>query len=254
MSHRYKLASILLSAGLVMAACGNAGENNESDESSEGSGQSTEQTSSEESSDDESKDDSEANKDKEGDSDEDTSNDSGDGEENNTSDDNAGGNTNNSSTDAITQDDINHDTQGAVEAAKENFDGKLTQIELDQDNGQWMYKVDLEQNTEEYEVELSIEDLSVINESSETDEDEDSEDQFEYGDAVPAEEAVQTAIDEAGGSGLIEEWSLDKDDGNLEYEIELKNTDNGDADIKINAESGDVIETDFDNNNEDDDD
>lgn len=254
MSYRYKLASVLLSAGLVMAACGNGGENEEESAGNSGeneeTGQNTEQSSSEENSE-ESVDETSPDEEMD-DSNDDGSSGDGNDSEDNASGDNSGEGSGGSSSDTIVQDDISHNAQEAVDTARESFDGELIQVELDHDDGQWVYKVDMEQGSEEYEVKLSVEDLSVVNESTETDDDDDSEDQFEYSEAVTAEDAVQTAIDEAGGNGEIEGWSLDKDDGSLEYEIELKNTDNGDADIKINAESGDVIETDFDNDDGDD--
>ncbi len=247
-THKYKLASVLLSAGLIMAACGNGGDSSENTEPSDETAQENENSGGDDNTGDTSPDEEmDENNEVDG-------GDSGNDSESDTSGDTSGGESNSSSNDTITQDGITHDAQGAVDTAKESYDGKLIQVELDHDEGQWVYKVDMEQDTEEYEIKLSVEDLSVINESTETDDDKDSEDQFEYSEAVPAEEAVQTAIDEAGGNGEIEGWSLDKDDGNLEYEIELKNTENGDADIKINAESGDIIETDFDNDNDDNDD
>lgn len=228
MSHRFKLAGVLLSAGLIMAACGG------DEDGTEGNGDA------EDTSADEGMENMEENNE-----------DAGGG--NDTSDGQSDG-SGSSSSETISQEDINHDAREAVDAAMENYDGKLIQVELDHDDGQWVYKVDMEQDSEEYETRLSVDDLSVINEQTETDDDKDSEDQFEYGDAIPAEDAVQTAIDEAGGSGEIEGWSLDRDDGALEYEIELRNTDNGDADITIDAESGEVTGTDYDNDDGDDDD
>ncbi|WP_017547642.1 PepSY domain-containing protein [Salinicoccus carnicancri] len=225
MSHRFKLAGILLSAGLIMAACGGDGEdpggNGDAEDTSADEGMQNMEEDNE---------------------------DAGGG--NDTSDDQPDS-SGSSSSETISQEDINHEAREAVDAAMENYDGRLTQIELDHEEGQWVYKLDMEQNSEEYETSLSVDDLSVINEQAETDDDKDSEDQFEYGDAMTAEEAVQTAIDEAGGSGDIEGWSLDRDDGALEYEIELKNTDDGDADITIDAESGEVTSTDYDNGDDD---
>ncbi|WP_411843260.1 PepSY domain-containing protein [Salinicoccus sp. HZC-1] len=267
MEHRYKLASVVLSAGIVIAACGNGGEdggenaeNTEStevdqvveDSGSEGNSEgeaTTEDSSSEGNTEnDESVDD--AGADEAMSDSEEVSEGNGDDGGSNASKDQSGEEADGSSGDTITQEDISHDAKEAVDAAEEIFEGELIQVELDNEDNQWVYKVDLEQDSEEHEVLLSIDDLSVVNESTDTDDDDDTEDQFNYEDALPAEEAVQTAIGEAGGNGEIEGWSLDKDDGTLEYEIELKNTDNGDADIKIDAESGDILE----NESDDDDD
>lgn len=258
MSYKYKLASVLLSTGLIMAACGSDGEEEEEEstdnmESSEETEQGTDTSSSEGSSgNDENVDDTSPDEETD-ESDEIQNDDEEDNAESNTSDDKSEKDSGSSSNDTVSQDDIKHEAQEAVDKAKESFDGKLIKVGLDHDENQWVYKVDLEQETEDYEAKLSVEDLSVINESIETDDDKDSEDQFEYSQAVPAEEAVQTAIEEAGGSSEIEGWELDKDDGRLEYKIELKNTDGDDVDIKIDGESGEVIETDSDKNDDGDD-
>src|SRR5699024_11649210 len=111
---------------------------------------------------------------------------------------------------------LGYRTEDADSAAQENFDGELVELELDEDNNEWVYKVNLENDTEEYEAELSAEDLSVLNEETETDEDNNTEDQFSYGDAIPHDEAVQTALDEAGGER--EGWTVDKDDGEVKYD------------------------------------
>jgi uncharacterized membrane protein YkoI len=100
----------------------------------------------------------------------------------------------------------------------------------------------MESESEEYEVKLSVDDLSVVEEQTESDDDFDTDEHFSYGEAVPAEEAVQTAMDETNGE--LEGWTLDRDDGQLQYEVDMKNGDNGDSDVTINAENGEIVGTD----------
>ncbi|WP_271397454.1 PepSY domain-containing protein [Salinicoccus roseus] len=206
MEKRYKLASALLSASLVMAACGGADENPDSSEVDEVVEENEEFASTEEST-----------------------------EESNSQ-------SSGSTGDTIAPEDLNHDAEEAVNAASENFDGELVEVELDNEDGQWLYKVDMESESEEYEAKLSVDDLSVVEEQTESDDDFDTDEHFSYGDAVPAEEAVQTAMDETNGE--LEGWTLDKDDDQLQYEVDMKNGDNEDSDVTINAENGEIVETD----------
>ncbi|MCC4723717.1 PepSY domain-containing protein [Salinicoccus sp. RF5] len=206
MEKRYKLASALLSASLVMAACGGADENPDSSEVDEVVEENEEFASTEESTEESS------------------------------------GQSSGSTGDTIAPEDINHDAEEAVNAASENFDGELVEVELDNEDGQWLYKVDMESESEEYEAKLSVDDLSVVEEQTESDDDFDTDEHFSYGDAVPAEEAVQTAMDETNGE--LEGWTLDKDDDQLQYEVDMKNGDNEDSDVTINAENGEIVETD----------
>lgn len=206
MEKRYKLASALLSASLVMAACGGADENPDSSEVDEVVEENEEFASTEEST-----------------------------EESNSQ-------SSGSTGDTIAPEYLNHDAEEAVNAASENFDGELVEVELDNEDGQWLYKVDMESESEEYEAKLSVDDLSVVEEQTESDDDFDTDEHFSYGDAVPAEEAVQTAMDETNGE--LEGWTLDKDDDQLQYEVDMKNGDNGDSDVTINAENGEIVETD----------
>lgn len=218
MEKRYKLASALLSASLVMVACGGADENPDSANVDEVVEENEEFASEEESAEDSTEDTTEAS--------------SEESDEQSTE----------GSSDTIAPEDINHDVGEAVDAASENFDGELVEVELDNEDDQWIYKVDMESESEEYEVRLSVDDLSVVDEQKENDDDFDTDEHFSYGDAIPAEEAVQTAMDETNGE--LEGWTLAKDDGQLEYEVDMKNGDNGDADVTINAESGEMMEMD----------
>ncbi|CAM2909748.1 PepSY domain-containing protein [Salinicoccus roseus] len=214
MENRYKLASVLMSASLVMAACGGADENPDSADVDEVVEENEEFSSTEESAEESTEESTEE----------------------------SSGQSSGSTGDTIAPEDINHDAEEAVDAASENFDGELVEVELDDEDNQWIYKVDMESESEEYEVKLSVDDLSVVEEQTESDDDFDTDEHFSYGDAVPAEEAVQTAMDETNGE--LEGWTLDRDDGQLQYEVDMKNGDNGDSDVTINAENGEIVETD----------
>ncbi|WP_020006873.1 PepSY domain-containing protein [Salinicoccus albus] len=246
MKYGNRLAGALLSAALITAACGGGASDESEDTEQETDAPADEDPVVE---DDSSGDDSDTGDESTtGGTEESTdeaSSDSSDGDDTPTdSEDSDAATPSDGSSDTIGIEEINHDARGAVDAAMEEFDGELVGLELDNEDNQWVYEVDLQNESEEYSATLSVDDLSIVNEETDSDDDQDTGDQFTYGNAVPAEEAMQTALDEAGGE--IEGFSLDMDDGQMEYDIELKNTDNGEADILIAAESGDIIETDYD--------
>lgn len=259
-NHKYKLATLVLSTGLLLGACG-GGEGEEqppeeqsddttveetedtsaTEEDTESSEGSPDSTSEEETSGDAA--------DSEGAVEDDSGDGTGgsdDGETDASGEDSesTGGSSESSdSTGVAVLDELGSTPEEAVSAAQENFEGELVELELDDNRGEWFYNVHLENESEEYEADLSADDLSVSNEETESDEDNDTEDQFSYGDAIPHDEAAQTALDEVGGE--LGGWTLDKDDGQLEYDVEVTNSDNGnDTDVTINAESGEVIEVD----------
>lgn len=251
--HKYKLATLVLTTGIFLSACGDGGEeeaqapeeeNTETsvEETGESTDDTTEDSSTEEDTAEEGTDDTtddtsgESTDDTEDttDSTDDTSTDGTDTAEDSESTDATG---------VAVLDQLGSTPDEAVSAAQENFDGDLVELELDQEGGDWVYNVSMENESEEYEVRLLADDLSIMNEQTENNDDSDMNDGFAYEDAIPHEEAVQTAIDEVGGE--LEGWTLDRDDGQLEYDVEMVNTDSGnDMDVTINAESGEVIETD----------
>lgn len=230
--HKYKLATLVLSTGLILGACGDAGEDEvvapEEDEAVEESGTTDESETTNEGEEDDSADDLVEDE-------EESTDDAGEEAEEGTGTDEPTG--------VAVLDQLGSTPEEAVSAAQENFDGELVELGLDQEDGEWVYKVKLENDSEDHETKMLTEDLSVLEEETEVDDDNDPDDRFAYEDAIPHDEAVSAAMDEAGGE--LEEWTLEKDDGQLEYEVELNSTDLGDdAEVKINAESGEIIEVD----------
>ena len=63
------------------------------------------------------------------------------------------------------------------------------------------------------------------------------------------EKAIQIA--EKAVNGKVYNFETDEDDGQVEYELELM-TDHGEVEIEINARSGEIIEIDYDDFDDDD--
>lgn len=126
----------------------------------------------------------------------------------------------------------------AIEAAQDRFDGILEEISYEEDDGAYYYEVKLESKNEEYEVKLSADNLSVVEEERE---DENSERGFKRLQAaheeaiISLEDAKQIAAEAVNSE--IDEWKYDADDFKYEFEV-------GGNEVKINAKTGDVTEID----------
>lgn len=214
---KIKVTSLLLALSLTLAACSNNEETTNNENTEDNSTEQTETT-------------SESNDD--------------DSDDNNSSDTNNESSSNESNTnDELDMSQFDTSIEDAIEEARSKFDGELTDIGVSTKNNQYVYKIELENDTEEYEVSLDVNDLSVVKEETEKEDDPEDNDYFNYKDLVKVEDAIETAKKEVDGK--VEEWSTDFDDGKLYYEISIiQDSDNEDVDVIIDAYTGDFVEID----------
>ena len=211
MNTKFKITSLLIAASLTLAACGNDNNEETTNQSESKQTETTESTSDNKS------------------------------ENDNSSIDNT--NTSSSSeSDELDMASFSKSIEDAIEEAKSRFDGQLTDIGVSKENNQYVYKIELESDTEEYEVSLDVNDLSVVKEETEAEDDENDNKYFNYSDLVKVEDAIQTAKDNVNGK--VTEWSTDFDDGNLYYEIEIVQDNGNNVDVKVDAYTGDFVESD----------
>ena len=211
MNTKFKITSLLIAASLTLAACGNDNNEKTTDQSESNQTETTESTSDNKS------------------------------ENDNSSNDNT--NTSSSSeSDELDMASFSKSIEDAIEEAKSRFDGQLTDIGVSKENNQYVYKIELESDTQEYEVSLDVNDLSVVKEETEAEDDENDNKYFNYSDLVKVEDAIQTAKDNVNGK--VTEWSTDFDDGNLYYEIEIVQDNGNNVDVKVDAYTGDFVESD----------
>lgn len=144
----------------------------------------------------------------------DDSNDDNSGSEESSSD--SSGN----SSEAIAIDDVNLSPEDAIEIAQGEFDGNLHEVQLDQDRGDWVYKIDLRSADEEAEVTINQETEEVVDVRTDSEGDDDEEEILDYSSVSSIDEAFEVASSDAGG-GDISEWTLSMDDGKAEYDIDL---------------------------------
>lgn len=134
----------------------------------------------------------------------------------------------------------------AVDTAKEEYtDYDLKSVSYEEENGDYLYKVELFKENEEVEVAIDPIDGQVVKKEEDTDDD---------GDDMALDEAyldqVETyladALDDANqdGSYYIDEWKLEIDDGRpvLEAEIYYEETNQEAYSYKIDPENGEILE------------
>lgn len=211
MNTKFKITSLLIAASLTLAACGNDNNEETTNQSESKQTETTEST-----------------------SDNKSENDNSSNENSNNASSNEG--------DELDMASFSKSIEDAIDEAKSRFDGQLTDIGVSKENNQYVYKIELESDTEEYEVSLDVNDLSVVKEETEAEDDDDDNKYFNYSDLVKVEDAIQTAKDNVNGK--VKEWSTDFDDGNLYYEIEIVQDNGNDVDVKVDAYTGGFVESD----------
>jgi len=136
------------------------------------------------------------------------------------------------------------DSNRAIEIAKGAFAGRVTELELDEDDGRLIYEIELRTGTEKAEIEIDaytgeILVIEIENDNSNKYKFKSQDDQTVIG----AEEAITIAKNKF--DGRVTELQLDKEDGRLIYEIELISG-NKEAELEINAYTGEIISIEID--------
>lgn len=179
---KIKIISLLLSSGMVLAACGQDDGSNEHSKKTDDQ-KPTEQKQSG-----------------------DTSNTSQTGKNNH----------------AIKLNDIKTSPEDAVKTAKKEYQGEVKEISFEKEQGKWAYKVDLQKQGEEAEVVIDDNNAKVINQSTEKEDDYNKEKSFEYKDFKPYKEVIKTAQDKFAGDIHEWSLSKDDDQGKFVYDIDLE--------------------------------
>ncbi|MES5812841.1 PepSY domain-containing protein [Mammaliicoccus sciuri] len=204
---KYKILSLLLSAGIVLAACGNSDDDN-NDKKDNQNDEKTEQTTKENSNDNQNTDDDQS-------SDKATEN-------------------------TVKWDDVKVSPEDAVKAAQKESKGELKDLSFEKETGDWSYKVELVDGTNENKVLINADDKSVTNVEKEQEDSDDNDQTFKLSDVAKFEDALKVAQDKAKGD--IKEWSLSEDNGKLVYSIELKEGNKESTEFTIDAKSKEILE------------
>ncbi|MDQ0231411.1 PepSY domain-containing protein [Metabacillus malikii] len=138
--------------------------------------------------------------------------------------------------------------EDAKKAALTEVDGIVEEIELERHNGQSYYDVEVDKDNRDYDIKVDAQTAKVIQMDERVDDDHDDD-----RDDVASKEVQKAIITEKEAieiaqtkiKGDLIEIELDEDDGGYEYEMEFK-TSKGEADITIDAETKEVIELEYD--------
>ncbi|RLL43634.1 hypothetical protein D8M04_11970 [Oceanobacillus piezotolerans] len=128
----------------------------------------------------------------------------------------------------------------AQEIALAEVEGTIDHVDLEEDDGRVFYEVEVKVNDGEYEIYIDAFSGKVL--FSEVDRD-DVERKQATNDLLTHDEVI--AIAEKAVNGTVKELELDEDDNRYEYEVELR-TENGEAEVVIDAVTGDIFEKELD--------
>ncbi|HCE12984.1 PepSY domain-containing protein [Enterococcus sp.] len=129
-------------------------------------------------------------------------------------------------------------------------DAVVTSLELDTTFGNYFYKIEGVDDTNEYELTIDAETKAVSDERTEKlDADEQNgvkkaEDQLNTQDLLSLTEISDIAVQEVGG-GEATDWDLDKEMNVTYWEVKVQEG-NTKTNVKINAQTGEVLETEID--------
>ena len=171
--------------------------------------------------------------------------------------------------------------QQAVDKALKEFEGTVTDVEYDEDDGVYYYDVEIENGNDDFEVKLNAEDLSIIEQDLERDDDDndrdddrDDEESDDDDNEVKAAEKSSSQSAENNGStklsdvfkddkaaeaieaahknfdGILEGVSYEEDDGVYYYEVKLENK-NEEYEVKLKADDLSVLEEEHDDGDSD---
>ena len=116
---------------------------------------------------------------------------------------------------------------------------QIQKVDYDKDSGDWTYEITGVSENREYEVEINAVSGAIIK----VDEDDVDDDAYlAFDTIITPEEAIEiakTALAEE--AAVLEGWELDVDDNRTKYDIEFEGSN---RDVKLDAETGEVIEID----------
>ncbi|MGO1770703.1 MAG: PepSY domain-containing protein [Microbacterium sp.] len=136
--------------------------------------------------------------------------------------------------------------EDALDTAQSGFDGQLAEIAFDWQRDRYAYTVELVSDSDEYEVRVDAESGETFDERTEAIESDDADEtQREVVDVdavVSWDDALATALDAQDGS--VSEWKLEGTERGSQYQFDIETGSGDDAEVTIDAETGDLLETD----------
>ena len=126
--------------------------------------------------------------------------------------------------------------------ALQEVNGVIEGIELEREANTALYEVDIEKDHIDYDLHIDAYSGEIY--SVDRDDDGDDDDNFINNKNIISQ-ADAIAIAEKAANGKVVEIERDEDDGLLKYDVELR-TDRGEAEVEIDAATGNVLEVELD--------
>lgn len=140
----------------------------------------------------------------------------------------------------------------AKAAALKAVEGKVDDVDLERRNGQTFYEVEIDRKGNDAVVRLDAYTGKIVAVLNDDDDDNYTTGTVAAGSKevkLTAAQASSIALKQVGG-GRVTKVELDHDDGRYVYEVELR-TDQGEADVDVDADTGKVLKFDQDFDDED---
>ena len=124
---------------------------------------------------------------------------------------------------------------------KEN-DVKFLKVKFERDDGRYVYDIDFYKGYVEYDYEINAESGKIISYDNDIEDDLFEAERIEKTaeGIISREEAIEKALEKAGGNAVLVKIELDRDDGRIVYEGELRDG-RIEYDFEINAETGKIV-------------
>ena len=120
-------------------------------------------------------------------------------------------------------------------------DTKVKKVKIDKEMGQYVYKIEGFDRDKEYEVKIDTIDGTITKDYVENDDDMDDI-EITRVDVEKVMTLVDQALTEVGEDAVLEEWTIEVDDGIIELEVEIDKKGLGDLEYRYNVETGKLIE------------
>lgn len=131
--------------------------------------------------------------------------------------------------------------EDAVQTFLDNFgvDVNIDEIDFDEDSNTYTYEISGWDANNEYDMEIDATTGDIIQQESDTEENNDETDVINVDNIISPQEAMDIAEQELGADTVIDGWTIEVDDGITVYEID---TEGITGDITLNAETGAVVD------------
>lgn len=120
---------------------------------------------------------------------------------------------------------------------------KVKKIQIEKEMGKYIYEVEGFEGNKEYEIKIDSTDGTITKDHVETDDDMDDM-EITRANVEKVAAIVEKALSEVGEDAVLEEWTIEFDDGIVELEVEIDGAGFDNQERTYNVETGQLIEID----------